>query len=75
MELFDMELTIFKTINSNIFLTSTYDFIKFWIMELKKYNLFRIELIKMQNHMDELENTAVFMAKLMLHDERFLEQK
>ena len=64
-----MEVTIFKVINGNVFLSSAYNFTKPWIYQLSKD---KCEIIE---HLKRLENNAIFMAKLMLYDESFYEYR
>lgn len=71
----EMERTIFKTISFNVVLVSPYEFIKTYIFDFTHNNENKINKLKMANHLSNLENVSIFMAKLMLHDESFSEYK
>jgi len=68
-----MERIIFKTLSFNICLVSPYEFIKTYIFDFIHNNESKITKLKMHNHMENLENIAIFMGKLMLHDEAYYE--
>jgi len=71
-----MEITIFNAINYNVLLVSTYEFIKTYIYDFIQNNrseddenLIQISYIK------KLEVIAIYLAKIMLHEESYYQYK
>lgn len=70
-----MEKIIFIEINFNVILTSTYDFIKSYMLDFSNIDMNLIELRIHLEQITRLESISIFMAKLMLHDEAYYEYK
>lgn len=70
-----MEITILSTLNYNLINVSTYEFVKTFYFDFIHNNKNSIESSSKAKYMECLENNAIFLSKLMLHDENFYEFK
>ena len=66
------ELLILRDINYNIINISTYDFLEIMINDLKINNKKIIKKLKINKHLNALENICLFLAKLITLNEEFI---
>ena len=67
----EMEVFIFQVINYQTILVSPYDFIKSHVYDFKFNASEKINNLNLASNIIILEDNAVFIAKLMLKDDRF----
>jgi hypothetical protein len=70
-----MEFFIFKKVDYNLILVSPYEFIKTYIYDFYHNNESKIKNLNMAHHLLNMESAAIYMAKLMLHDDSFCQYK
>jgi hypothetical protein len=66
-----MELQIFQQLNYQIILVSTYEFIKSYIFDFHHNWEQHIKTNNLTHHINNMESAAVYLGKIMLHDETF----
>jgi len=66
-----MEFFIFQKINFQIILVSTYEFIKNYIFDFLHVSENDIKQLELTGHIQNLETCAIFLAKVMLHNDYF----
>jgi len=67
----EMEKKIIKTINFDVFIPTTYEFIQFILYDFYMNNKESIIGLKLKKMLDILENCAIFLAKLCNHFEQY----
>ena len=70
-----MEFFIFQKINYQTILISPYDFIKSYIYDYIHNFEDEIKKLNLLHHLVNLESAAIYMAKIMLHNETFSQFK
>jgi hypothetical protein len=70
-----MEIIILTTLKFNLIYVSTYEFVKTFYFDFIHNNKNSIDTSSKLKYMECLENNAIFLSKLMLHDENFYEFK
>jgi hypothetical protein len=67
-----MELEILKTISyEKLISTSIYDFIKFYLLDFRNNNKYKIIEKNYEEHLNNFENIVIYFAKLSYHYEDF----
>lgn len=71
----EMEFFIFQKLNYQTILISPYDFIKSYMYDFIHNFEDDIKKLNLMHHLANLENAAIYMAKIMLHNEVFNQYK
>jgi len=69
------EKVILETINFETITSSTYDFIRTFIFDFIHNNRMQIFKLDMLHHIDVFDNVAIFLSKLIFHNEEFSNYK
>lgn len=69
------EKMILETIDFETITTSTYDFIRTFIFDFIHNNRLQIHKLNMFHHIDVFDNVAIFLSKLIYHNEEFSNYK
>ena len=70
-----MERLILECINFDLFISSSYDFIKNFIYDFSYNNRKLISKYKMNTQIIALENTSIYVSKIILHSDCFSKYK
>lgn len=69
------EKEILETIEFDVIISSHYEFIKTFVFDFCHNNAQRIQDLKLEKHIDAFDNAAIYLSKLMFHDEEFSSHK
>jgi hypothetical protein len=69
------EKEILETVEFDVIICSPYEFIKTFVFDFCHNNEARIKALNLEKHIDAFDNAAIYLAKLMFHDEEFSSHK
>ena len=70
-EIINKEIEIISTIGFSLFNSTTYDFILIYIFDFYYCNKEKIEKLNMENYLNSIENTSIFLAKMLCLNDKF----